>query len=76
MIAIRDEFEAYGYRRVGAELPHRGLAAYPKEGSPSDARAWPAAKRRKRFVMTSDSDYDGPIFPDLTCNRMVDGPNI
>ncbi len=24
MIAICDEFEAYGYRRVGAELRHRG----------------------------------------------------
>jgi putative transposase len=26
MIAICDEFEAYGYRRVGAELRHRGMA--------------------------------------------------
>ena len=27
MIAICDEFEAYGYRRVGAELRHRGIAS-------------------------------------------------
>ena len=25
MMAICDEFEAYGYRRVGAELRHRGI---------------------------------------------------
>ena len=27
MKTICDEFEAYGYRRVGAELRHRGTAA-------------------------------------------------
>jgi hypothetical protein len=26
MIAVCDEFEAYGYRRVGAELRHGGMA--------------------------------------------------
>jgi putative transposase len=31
MIAICDEFEAYGYRRVGAELRHRGLAVNSKK---------------------------------------------
>jgi len=32
-------------------------------------------KRRKRFVATSDSDHDGPIFPDLARHRILDGPN-
>ena len=32
-------------------------------------------KRRRRFVATTDSDHDCPIFPDLTHNRIVDGPN-
>src|SRR6516162_9591817 len=32
-------------------------------------------KRRKRFVATTDSDHDGPIFPDLARDRIVDGPN-
>ena len=31
MIAICDEFEAYGYRRVGAELRHRGIAVNSKK---------------------------------------------
>jgi putative transposase len=26
-------------------------------------------------VATTDSDHDGPIFPDLVRNRTVDGPN-
>ena len=32
-------------------------------------------KRRRRFVATSDSDHDYPIFPDLTRDKIVDGPN-
>ena len=32
-------------------------------------------KRRRRFVTTTDSDHDGPIFPDLARDRIIDGPN-
>jgi putative transposase len=32
-------------------------------------------KRRKQLVAMTDSDHDGPIFPDLVRDRMVDGPN-
>ena len=31
MKAIRDEFEAYGYRRVDAELRHRGMVVDTKK---------------------------------------------
>ncbi|MGH8524886.1 MAG: IS3 family transposase, partial [Gammaproteobacteria bacterium] len=31
MIEICDEFETYGYRRVGAELRHRGMAVNSKK---------------------------------------------
>ncbi len=31
MTAICDEFEAYGYRRVGAELRHRGMVVNSKK---------------------------------------------
>jgi putative transposase len=31
MTAICDEFEAYGYRRVGAELRHRGMVVNCKK---------------------------------------------
>jgi putative transposase len=32
-------------------------------------------KRRRRFVATTDSDHDCPIFPDLARGRIIDGPN-
>jgi hypothetical protein len=28
-------------------------------------------KRRRRFVATTDSDHDNPIFPDLARDRIV-----
>ena len=32
-------------------------------------------RRRKRFVATTDSDHDGPIFPNLAKDVTADGPN-
>ena len=32
-------------------------------------------KRRRRFVVTTDSDHDSPIFPDLAKGVVPDGPN-
>ena len=32
-------------------------------------------KRRRRFVATTDSNHNYPIFPDLARGRVVDGPN-
>jgi putative transposase len=73
--AICDEFEAYGYRRVGAELRHRGIVVNSKKIRRLMREHDLQPKRRKRFVATTDSDHDGPIFPDLARDRMVDGPN-
>jgi putative transposase len=39
MIAICDEFEAYGYRRVGAELRHYGIVVNSKS-------TWPTPETR------------------------------
>jgi len=75
MIAICDEFEAYGYRRVGAELRHRGIVVNSKKIRRLMREHDLQPKRRKRFVATTDSNHDGPIFPDLARDRMVDGPN-
>ena len=75
MIEICDEFEAYGYRRVGAELRHRGFIVNSKKVRRLMREHGLQPKRHKRFVTTTDSNHDGPIFPDLVRNRMVDGPN-
>src|SRR5262245_40032913 len=75
MITICDEFETYGYRRVGAELRHRGILVNSKKIRRLMRGHDLQPKRRKRFVATTDSDHDGPIFPDLARDRIVDGPN-
>jgi transposase InsO family protein len=75
MSTICDEFEAYGYRRVGAELRHRGLVVNSKKVRRLMREHDLQPKRRRRFVATTDSDHDGPIFPDLARDRIVDGPN-
>ena len=73
--AICDEFEAYGYRRVGAELRHRGMVVNSKKIRRLMREHDLQPKRRRRFVATTDSDHDNPIFPDLSRDRIVDGPN-
>ena len=75
MMAICDEFEAYGYRRVGAELRHRGIVVNAKKIRRLMRENDLQPKRRKRFVATTDSNHDGPIFPDLARHKILDGPN-
>jgi putative transposase len=75
MMAICDEFEVYGYRRVGAELRHRGLIVNSKKVRRLMRNYDLQPKRRRRFVATTDSNHDHPIFPDLARDRFVDGPN-
>ena len=76
MIAICDEFEAYGYRRVGAELRHRGIVVNAKKIRRLMRENDLQPKRRKRFVATTDSNHDGPIFPDLARHKILDGPSL
>lgn len=75
MTAICNEFEAYGYRRVGAELRHQGIVVNSKKIRRLMREHDLQPKRRRRFVATTDSDHDGPIFPDLARGRTVGGPN-
>ena len=56
--AICDEFEAYGYRRVGAELRHRGMVVNSKKIRRLMREHDLQPKRRRRFVATTDSDHD------------------
>ena len=75
MMAICDEFEGYGYRRVDAELRHRGLVVNSKKVRRLMREHDLQPKNRRRFVVTTDSDHDDPIFPNLACNKIVDSPN-
>ena len=61
--AITDTFECYGYRRVGAELRHRGHVVNAKKVRRLMRENDLSPRRRRRFAKTTDSDHDGPIFP-------------
>jgi len=75
MKAICDEFETYGYRRVGAELRHRGIAVNAKKVRRLMRAHALNPKQRKRYIATTDSDHNYPIYPNLATNMTLDGPN-
>jgi putative transposase len=73
--AICDEFESYGYRRVRAELRHQGIIVNGKKIRRLMRENDLQPKRRRRFVATTDSNHDQPVFPDRAKDAKVDGPN-
>jgi hypothetical protein len=75
MQTICDEFEAYGYRRVGAALRHQGIIVNAKKIRRLMREHDLQPKRRRRYVTTTDSVHDNPIFPDRARGMIVDGAN-
>ena len=75
MHAIKDDFEAYGWRRMQAALGQQGWAVNHKKLKRLMREHGLNARRRRRFVATTDSDHDQPIFPNRTRDMTVDGPD-
>ena len=73
--AICDEFEAYGWRRVRAELRHRGMIVNHKKIRRLMREHDLQPRRRRRYVATTASDHDHPIYPNRTRDLTIDGPN-
>ena len=73
--AICDEFEFYGWRRVRAELRHRGMIVNHKKIRRLMREHNLQPRHRRRYVATTDSDHDQPIYPNRTKDLMIDGPN-
>ena len=73
--AICEEFEAYGYRRVGAELRHQGIVANGKKIRRLMRQHDLQPKRRRSFIATTDSDHDSPIFSNRAKDVTADRPN-
>src|SRR3954466_9184165 len=73
--AICEEFEAYGYRRVTAELRHQGHLVNSKKVRRLMREHGLSPKQRRRYVATTDSDHEEPIFPNLAADMAPDGPN-
>jgi putative transposase len=72
---VCDEFECYGYRRVGAALRHHGIVVNGKKLRRLMREHDLQPKRRRRYVATTDSDHSGPIFPDLAKDVVPERPN-
>ncbi len=69
------EWPSYGYRRVTAELHATGcLVNHKKVMRLMRAHAL-TVRPRRRFVATTDSDHDGPIFPNLAKDVVPTGAN-
>jgi putative transposase len=73
--AICDEFECYGYRRVGAALRHQGVVVNGKKLRRLMREHGLQPKRRRRYIATTDSDHAGPFFPDLAKDVVPERPN-
>ena len=73
--AITEEFECYGYRRVAAELRHRGRVVNAKKVRRLMRENALNPKHRRRFITTTDSNHDGPIFPNIAKGLEIDGAN-
>ena len=71
---ICEEFEFYGWRRVRAELRHRGLIVNHKKVRRL-MREHDLQPRRRRYVATTDSDHDQPIYPNRAKDLAIDGPD-
>jgi len=75
MAAICDAFEAYGWRRVQAALRQQGWRVNHKKVRRL-MRAHDLQPRvRRRYVTTTDSDHESPIFPNLARDIVPNGPN-
>jgi transposase InsO family protein len=69
------ESPAYGYRRITAELRHRGVAVNHKRVLRMMREDNLLCLRRKSYVVTTDSRHDHPIYPNLAAEVTPDAVN-
>jgi putative transposase len=69
------EWPSYGYRRVTAELRATSCLVNLKKVMRLMRENGLSVQPRRRFVATTDSDHDGPIFPNLARGLVSTGPN-
>lgn len=74
--AIQDEFPGYGYRRVTEELRRRGTLVNHKRISRVMRLNGLGVRPKRRFVRTTDSDHDLPVFPNLYRNVVPTVPDV
>jgi putative transposase len=75
MHAIRGEFPAYGYRRITAQLRAEGTRVNRKRVARLMRLHGMQVRPKRRYMATTDSNHDGPIFPNLAKDMEPDGPD-
>ncbi|MBP2562280.1 putative transposase [Neorhizobium galegae] len=73
---IQDELPCYGYRRVTHELRRRGHLVNHKRVARVMRANGLGIKPRKRYVRTTDSNHDSPIYPNLYRNVIPSRPDM
>jgi putative transposase len=74
--SICAEFPAYGYRRITAQLRRDGLIVNHNKVMRIMREQSLSVRPRRRFVRTTDSDHDGPIFPNLARQLCPIAPDV
>ena len=69
------EFPRYGDRRVTAQLRAEGERINHKRVSRIRREQDLRVRPKRRFVVTTDGDHDGPIFPNLAKDTVPTGPD-
>jgi putative transposase len=69
------EFPYYGWRRVTAELRRRGWTVNPKRVRRIMREDNLLCLRRRKFVVTTDSDHNRPIYPNRAAQLELSGIN-
>lgn len=75
IVAVCEEFPRYGYRRVTHQLRAEGLVANHKAVARIMRANGLQVRPLRRFVRTTQSDHDGPIFPNLANGFLPVAPN-
>ncbi|AYM08986.1 transposase (plasmid) [Agrobacterium tumefaciens] len=73
---IQDELPCYGYRRITHELQRRGHLVNHKRVARIMRANGLGIKPRKRYVRTTDSNHDSPIYPNLYRNVIPARPDM
>jgi putative transposase len=73
--AVCLDWPAYGYRRVTRELRRRGWHVNHKRVSRLMREEALTVRSVKRFMATTDSDHDEPIYPNLVRDLRPTAPN-
>lgn len=75
MHAIQGELPAYGYRRITAQLRAEGIPVNRKRVARLMRLHGMQVRPRRRYVATTDSDHESPIFPNLAKGLALTGPD-